>query len=199
MLGRLEEAWALALPAAERSADLSGDAAESALAEIASLAGDHANAAAYLRRRCDVLERHGNRAWLSASAPQLGRLMCALAHYDEAEPLARLGRELGSEEEFSSQMLWRQVQARVHADRGEHVQAERLAREAVAIGEGTDALNFQGAALCDLAEVLAVAGRADEAAAALEQAFDRYTRKKNLAMLAQVRPKVEELHRAAPA
>jgi tetratricopeptide (TPR) repeat protein len=83
-------------------------------------------------------------------------------------------------------MLWRQVQARVHAGRGKHAQAERLAREAVAIGDSTDALNYQGDALCDLAEVLAAAGRGDKAATALEQAIERYERKRNLAMVSQV-------------
>ncbi len=79
------------------------------------------------------------------------------------------------------------------AHRGEHGEAEPLAREAVAIVERTDALNQQGDALCDLAEVLAAAGRTDEAADALEQALERYERKKNLAMVAQVRPKLEAL------
>ena len=54
-------------------------------------------------------------------------------------------------------------------------------------------LNMQGDALCDLAEVLAAAGRTNEAAVALEQALERYERKKNLAMVAQVRPKLKAL------
>ena len=140
-----------------------------------------------------MLERRGSRAFLSTYAPQLGRSLCALGRYDEAEPLAQLGRELGGEQDFATQMLWRQVQARVHAHRGEHAEAERLAREAVAIAERTDGLNFQGDALCDLAEVLHAAGRTDEAADALEQALDRYERKQNLAMVAQVRPRLERL------
>jgi tetratricopeptide (TPR) repeat protein len=99
---------------------------------------------------------------------------------------ARLGRERGGEQDFATQMLWRQVQALVDAHRGEHDESERLAREAVAIAERTDALNFQGDALCDLAKVFAAAGRGDAAAAALEQALERYERKKNLAMVSQV-------------
>jgi tetratricopeptide (TPR) repeat protein len=136
---------------------------------------------------------------LSTYAALLGRSLCALGCYDEAESLARFGRELGSEQDFATQMLWRQVQALVLAHRGEHVEAERLAREAIAIAEPTDALNYQADALCDLGEVLAAAGRGDEAAAAHEQALERYKRKKNLAMVAQVTPKLEELRKAAPA
>jgi hypothetical protein len=54
-------------------------------------------------------------------------------------------------------------------------------------------LNHQGESLRDLAEVLHTAGRTDEAAAALEQALDRYERKKNLALAEQVRSRLEAL------
>ena len=90
------------------------------------------------------------------------------------------------------------MQALVNAHRGQHTQAEQLAREAVAISERTDALNNQGDAFCDLAEVLAAAGRSNDAFQALEQALDRYERKKNLAMFAQVRPKLEALRDSVP-
>ena len=69
----------------------------------------------------------------------------------------------------------------------------RNSREAVALAEATDHLNDQGEALCDLAEVLSAAGRTGEAVAAFEQALDRYERKKNLAMVAQVRARLETL------
>ena len=89
-----------------------------------------------------------------------------------------------------TQMLSRQVRAKVLARRGEHAEAERLAREAVAIGEGTDALNWQGDANADLAEVLLLGGKAGEAAAALEQALDRYERKGNLVMARRTRDRL---------
>ena len=91
-----------------------------------------------------------------------------------------------------TQMLWRQVQALVDAHRGEHDEAEALAREAVAIGEQTDSLNDQADAICDLAEVLRAAGKNAEAAEALAQALDRYERKKNLPMARQVRALLRE-------
>ncbi len=90
-------------------------------------------------------------------------------------------------------MLWRQVQALVDSSRGHHAEAEQLAREAVAITERTDALNWQGDALTDLAEVLHAAGRSDEADATLTQALERYERKMNLAQAAQTRDRLAEL------
>jgi Flp pilus assembly protein TadD len=88
------------------------------------------------------------------------------------------------------------VQALVNAHRGQHDDAERLAREAVEVIERTDSLTYQGDALCDLADVLTTAGRSDEAAAALTQAFDRYERKRNLIMVRRVRERLVELQPA---
>ena len=199
MLGRFEEAWALALPAAERARDLNGDdAADFALAEIALLEGDHEAAAEWFRRACRAFEARGTRALLSSFAPKLGRSLCELGRYDEAEPLAEQGRDLGDETDYVTQMYWRQVQALVLAHRGEHREAQRLARESVQVTEATDALNDQADAYYYLARVLAEAGRRDDAAEALEQALERYGRKKNLAMVAQVKPKLEELRARVP-
>ncbi len=196
MLGRFDEAWALATPAGERLAEFGDTRSPEWLADIAAVAGDYDAATRYGQETVDACRERGNLVFLASYGAKLGRWLCVLGRFEEAEPLAQLGRGVGSQE---ADWLWRQVQARVHAHRGEHGEAERLAREAIAIGERTDNLSNQGDALCDLAEVLAAAGRPGEAAAALEQALGRYERKKNLAMLAQVRPKLEELRKAAPA
>jgi tetratricopeptide (TPR) repeat protein len=133
-----------------------------------------------------------------AHAPMLGRSLCKLGRHDEAEPLAQLGCELGAPEDVNTQMLWRQVQALVDSHRGRHSHAEQLAREAVAVSERTDALNLQGDALSDLAEVLHAAGRTDEAVAVLDQALDRYDRKRNLAQAAETRDRLVALRGGAP-
>ncbi|HEX9415704.1 MAG TPA: adenylate/guanylate cyclase domain-containing protein [Gaiellaceae bacterium] len=198
MLARFDDAWHVAREAEARARELSGaSSAEPQLAEIATLAGDHELAASYLQRQCERVERLGERSFLSTYAPRFGRSLCALGRHDEAEPLAQLGRDIGDEDDIATQAWWRQTQALVHASRGEHAAAESLARQAVVIVERTDALNFRGYALTDLAEVLAAAGGTEGAVAALEQALDRYERKKNLAMVAQVRPKLEALRAEA--
>ena len=200
MLGRFEEAWPLAQQARERERELTGtNMGEWLPAEIASLEGDHEAAVDYLQPFCDLLVELDQRFYLSSVAPMLGRELCALDRYADAERYARLARELEVRQNVLGQATWRQVQARVHASRGKHAEADALAREAVKIAERTDGLNYQGDALRDLAEVLAAAGRNDEAASALEQALDRYQRKKNLAMVAQVSPRLEEVRKTAPA
>jgi hypothetical protein len=197
MLDRLAEAWPLALDASERLRELTrDDGGEQYLAEIATVAGDHETAAGYLRTFCDMLEAQQHYSRLSTYAPLLGRSLSMLGRDDDAEPLVEKGRSLGDEQDAATQGLWRQVQALVNAHRGRHADAEPLAREAVAIFEQTDGLNFQGAALCDLAEVLAAGGQSDEAAAALAQALDRYERKRNLIMVRSVRERLAELQPA---
>ena len=198
MLARFDEADSIAREAGERWRDLRGDdLADVFLGPIASTAGRYEDAAFHLGRHCRFLEARGSRGYLSTYAPAFGRVLCRLGRHEEAAPLARLGRELANEPDASAQMLWRQVQALVDASRGNHTQAEQLAREAVAITERTDALNGQGDALTDLAEVLHAAGRDDEARAALTQALDRYERKLNLAQAAQTRDRLAELRDAA--
>jgi hypothetical protein len=69
----------------------------------------------------------------------------------------------------------------------------------VALSEGTDALNLQGEAYADLAEVLAVADRPNDSAEALEQALARYERKENVVMAERVRARLAELQSSGTA
>jgi hypothetical protein len=50
-------------------------------------------------------------------------------------------------------MPWRQVRGKMLARRGEHAEAQQLAREAVTIGDDTHLLDTQGDTYADLAEV----------------------------------------------
>jgi len=120
-------------------------------------------------------------------------LVYALDQLDEADAWARRAEELGSSDDADKEMLWRRVRAKVFARRGKHADGERLALEAVAIGDETDRLDAQGDAYADLAEVLLLAGRAEEAAAALERALERYERKGNIVSAQRARARLAEL------
>jgi tetratricopeptide (TPR) repeat protein len=146
----------------------------------------------YGREVLDLVTERGLVAFQVYLGVDLGRCFCRLGQVEEATPYAAFAREADPDGSLALPL-----QARVHAHRGEHDAAERLAREGVARFEQTDRLADQGHAWWDLAEVFVVAGRTAEACAALEQALDRYERKKNLALVAQVRPRLEAL-RGAP-
>jgi tetratricopeptide (TPR) repeat protein len=191
MLGKFDEARAIGHEANHQLLERTGDeGGEQLLGRIAMLAGDDETAARYLRVDCDRLQARKQFAVLSTYAPMLGRTLSRLGRYDEAEEWVQLGRELGDETDVLTQALWRQAQALVLSSRAEYDEAIRLAREAVAAAEQTDSLNTQGDALCDLAEVLERAGQAQEAAAVLDIAVERYERKRNWAMATRVREKL---------
>jgi class 3 adenylate cyclase len=198
MLDRGDEARQIAEEANARLRD-QGDArwGEWTLAEISTLAGDYEDASNRLRILCEWLETRAQLAYLESYLGHLGRSLCQLGRFDEAERFAERARALDEEHdpamEPESWHTWRQVLARVYAHRGELAEAERLAREAVALSERNDSLDVQWLALWDLAEVLAAAQRPDEAADALEQALDRSRRKKNLALATQVLARLEAL------
>ena len=190
----------MALEANARLRDVDGRRfGEARLADIAEYLGEYERAAEHRREAYEWLEEQGLLGYVSTFAPQLGRDLCILGRFEEAERLATRGRELALTEDVTAQALWRQVLARVHANRGEHAKAEALAREAVQIVERTDGLEMQGDALCDLAEALQAANRTAEAEAALRDALERYERKRILPRARQVRELLAELpERARP-
>jgi tetratricopeptide (TPR) repeat protein len=194
MLDRFDEALPLSEKAdadiKERGGSWAGDWL---MAEIASLAGDHETARRRLEAVCEWLTSRNMDGFLATYSPMLGRELCALGRYDEAEKAARLSRDVVEEQDVGAQALWRQVQARVDSSRGEHAQAERLAREAVQLWERSDGLPEQGDALCDLGDVLAAAGRRDEALVAWQDALVRYETKHVVPFAARVRERIEEL------
>ena len=55
-------------------------------------------------------------------------------------------------------------------------------------------LDAQGDAYTDLAEVLLLAGAPSDAAAALNEALERYERKENLVSASRARERLAELH-----
>jgi tetratricopeptide (TPR) repeat protein len=122
---------------------------------------DAAEAAA--REGIKRLESLGEKGFLSSTLAQLAEVLVRSERFDEAEEVARETAELGADDDFDPMYRWRVVQARVLAHRGEHEEAERLAREAVEIMEATDWYVQRGDAHAVLGEVLEVAGKTDEA------------------------------------
>jgi tetratricopeptide (TPR) repeat protein len=200
-LGRFDEARAIVTEARTQQAERGGGALLANLTAFESvwielLAGDPAAAAAFGEEGCRLHEELGEQPFLAAAAGSLAQALYALDRLQEADAWA--GRAADLAREAWAHMLWRQVRGKVLARRGEHAEAQRLAREAVAIADDTDQLDRQGDAYADLAEVLRLGGKPDEAAAALEQALGRYERKGNLVSAERARTRLAELQDAAP-
>jgi hypothetical protein len=92
-----------------------------------------------------------------------------------------------------TQTLWRQVQALVHSSRGQHIEAELLAREAVDIALQGDSLVAHGDAFFYLGEVLEASGCRGEAAAALRESLDNYERKRDIPLARRTRERLAAL------
>ncbi len=144
------------------------------------LAGDPAAAAELGAEGCSLLEQLGDKGFLSTAAGCLGQALYELDRLDEANVWADRAAELGASEDVATQLLWRQVRAKVLARRGKYVEAERLARDAVTIGEPTDDLIAQANASADLAAVLEMAGHHEDAVTEMARARALYVQKGNI-------------------
>jgi class 3 adenylate cyclase/tetratricopeptide (TPR) repeat protein len=164
--------------------------------EVELLAGDPAAAVELGVEGCRLLEQAGEQGWLSTAVGYLAEALYQLDRLDEADEATARAAELGAGDDAITQMLWRQVAAKVRARRGDPLEAERLAREAVAIGAETDMVDARGDSHADLAEVLMLAGRDDEAQAALKEARALFDLKGNLVMLERMNARLRGLRRA---
>jgi tetratricopeptide (TPR) repeat protein len=200
--GRFDEARALLADARAALAERGGGLLLGALTGIESnlveqLAGDPVAAAELGSAGCAILEELGDEAFLSSAASCLANALYRLDRFDEADAWASRAADMGASDDAFNQMNWRAVKAKVLARRGDREEAVRLAREAVAIAATTDDLSGQGDTNADLAEVLELAGKPDEAVTALEQALDRYERKGNVVSATRARCRLDGLEGAA--
>ena len=197
MLGQLDEGRALLdelrAELIERGARNVLGTIEGYAIDIELLADDPAAAITAGEASCRIHEELGHSSELSTVAAGLARMYCEVGRLDEAERWALRSAELGSIDDASTQMLWREAQAMVLAHRGQHADAERLAREAVEIGEKTEALNALADTYADLGEVLTLAGRRKQAAEALGQALAHYEAKENVVMAGRMRDRLAAL------
>jgi tetratricopeptide (TPR) repeat protein len=160
--------------------------------QVEMLAGDPAAAERELRRDLVELEEMGEKYFLSTTVGELARAVYAQGRHAESEALTRTAEELSAEDDVTSQALWRSVRAKALARRGLGDEAEELARDAVALLRGTDALVLQADALEDLAEVLVLRGAGD-ARKVLEEALTLLEQKDDLVAAERVRESIRSL------
>lgn len=170
---------------------LSGGYSQSS-AYVERLAGDAPAAERELREGYAILEQIGEKGYLSTVAAELAQALYQQDRFEEAERFTRVAEEGGPLDDLATQVEWRGPRAKILARRGEHERALGLSDEAVALAAETDDLNLQGDALMDLAEVLSLCGRSDDALSRRREALELYERKGNLVSAGRVRAMFED-------
>jgi tetratricopeptide (TPR) repeat protein len=198
MAGRFAEARALLLRARSLFQEIGQDSAAAEMcgffgARIETLAGDAAAAERVLQEKCRVLRRIGNRAGLATGAADLAEALVALGRHDEADRWCTLAAETGAADDAWTQVGWRTSRAKLLACGGNLAEAEVLAREAVAWVESSDALSHRAKTLLDLAEILRLDSRTEEAREAVEEALALFGRKENVAGASRAESRLAEL------
>jgi tetratricopeptide (TPR) repeat protein len=168
-------------------------AAEQESAYVEMLADDAAAAERELRSAYEALEGAGVKNSAASAAGYLGLALCSQGRYEEAARFAEISEHGAVANDANTQIVWRCVRARVLARQGAFESAEALGREAARLAEKTDALDDRGNTLMDLADVLGVVGREDEAATTVAEALRLYERKGNVVSAAKAAALLAEL------
>ena len=148
--------------------------------------GDLETAEREQRMGCEALLAMGETGYLSTSAGMLADTLETMDRLEEVDRWVTICRENSAEDDFSSQILWRGVQALLLSRSGEADEAERLAREAVRIAEPTDYLVERGDAHVRLAKVLHRIGKPRDAEKEVATARALYEQKGAPALVARL-------------
>ena len=144
------------------------------------LAGDPQASEAAFRRSYEMLEREGDTAHRATAAALLADALHDLGRNDEAEYFTGVSETLSAPADVFVQMRWRAVRAKVRVRQGRLDDGLALAREAERLGRETELHPFADV-LLDLAAVLGAAGRDGDARSAIDEALERYRRKRDVA------------------
>jgi tetratricopeptide (TPR) repeat protein len=148
------------------------------------LAGNFASAERALREGYDLLASLHDNAFRATQAGVLAEVLYRERRHEEAlailDALEVEGGDHGA------------IRGKLLATRGDLAEGELLARETVALLEETDHLYERGNALLDLATIVQLAGRLDEAAETASRAVRLYEEKGDVVSAGRGRRMVEE-------
>jgi class 3 adenylate cyclase/tetratricopeptide (TPR) repeat protein len=150
-------------------------------ADIEALTGHDEAAERELRSGYDTLEQMGETGARAVIAAYLADCLARMERDDEATRFAEIAADLAAPDDLVPQVVCRSVRAKVLARRGDDERARELGREAAGMVEMTDFPDLKAQTLLSLAEVLRLAGAAEEARSFVDQARALYTKKENIA------------------
>ncbi len=189
MAGDLEAADALLAEASGILAEVGGlGAGISHLeASVRLLGGRPELAEATLRADLETLASMNVPGTLATTTALLAQAVLAQGRALEAGELAQEAARGVAQDDTITEVIWRGVAARTAARAGRADEAEKLAREAVALATPTDLLSHRGDAMLDLADVLWLAGRPEEGERSAREGLALYETKGNVAAAARAR------------
>ena len=162
------------------------------------LAGDLAGAEREVMADYAFLREAGETYFLSTIAAMLSRVVRDQGRDDEALVYSRVAEEFSSSDDVESLALWRSIRAPILARAGNLQEAEALAISAVELSRTTDAPQLQADTQYELAAVLKLAGRRDEARRAMQTALAIYAAKADLVSAARATAWVGALNATEP-
>jgi tetratricopeptide (TPR) repeat protein len=180
MVGRFDEARRLSDESMRLSIELRGSVPAGAYetrSRIESLAGNLEAAERFAAMGYEFLVSVDNVANSSTSAGMRGVALLRQGLLEDAHRWASICRETSSSDDVINQHLWRSVEAVIAARAGRAEEAGRMIEEAVAWADRSDTLMERAELRLAEAEIHHLAGRDDDARAALDQARELYRRK----------------------
>jgi class 3 adenylate cyclase/tetratricopeptide (TPR) repeat protein len=174
----------------ELGRDVSAASTRMATARSEFFVGRFEEAENHLRLGYDELDRMGEKGYLSTMVALLACVLNAQGRYEEGEEMVQRARELGAEDDLTTELYWRTAQAEVHASRGEFESAFTLLDEAHELINATDYIVDSAATLMMRAGVEKAAGNRGGARASLEEAVALFERKGDLTAATYAREQV---------
>lgn len=197
MRGRFDDARAMVAQARAIYADLGLNVMGANLAQnsgyVEMLAGDAIAAEREFRLGYVALREMDEKGFLSTVAAQLAKALCAQGLLQEAQRFTEISEEAASRDDIQTQVLWRIARGLTLARLGRPREAVATCREAAQLAERTDNLDLRGEALMDLAQVLLLLGKREEAVPVVEEAHELFARKGDLVSARVARDLMEQL------
>ncbi len=149
------------------------------------LAGDLAGAKREVMPDYEFLVKAGETYLTSTMAALLSRVERDLGQDEEAMVFSRSAEAATVADDVDSLALWQSIRAPIIARAGRLAEAEAMARSAVELARRGDSPQLQADTLSELASVLKLAGRFDDARQTIDTAIGMYRAKGDLASCAR--------------
>ncbi len=164
---------------------------------VETLAGELGDAESHLRAAHAISVEMGIRRMAGAILGDLAEVVYELGRHEEAFAIAEELRTNSPAHDVLALIIWRGVHGKVLASRGRGEEAERQVSEALVPAERAGAAMIAGRFLMDLAEVLMLAGKKDEAVRAMGGAAHWFATKGSLPSVREVERALERLRAGA--